>query len=43
MPYLVEFEIKFPIDWHSNLEIFIFGHFLQKKPDYKKMKKFDKK
>jgi len=41
MSYRVELVIKFPIDWHSNLETLFFDHFLQKKCDvtpYEKIK-----
>jgi len=30
MPYLAELVVKFPIDWHLNLENLIFEKFLQK-------------
>jgi len=30
MPYLVELVIRFPIDWHSNLETLIFDKFSPK-------------
>jgi len=30
MPYLAELVVKFPIDWHLNLENFIFERFSQK-------------
>jgi len=38
MSYLVELVIKFPIDWHLNLKIFIFDQFSQKKDDTKNAK-----
>jgi len=38
MRYLVELVIKFPIDWHINLQTLVFEKFLKKIDDTKNAK-----